>query len=414
MLTFLTGKIFCHRCSDQRALIPPTQIVLHPSGGKKVHSSQTTSLASFHPDPDPDRMLTYVAGETLIAGQGLEERLILAREPLRVCRTCYEALQPLQADLIRNNSNAVRYNWIDPTDIRRLFNSPLAFTLGHEIRKAAYTLNNLLPQPKRRLGAFVPTMEMDDGIKNELQQCRDQCDLGKVGEEEVKIPAILLENAKGIAVLTALKGGFGIAGFEFGTGLVVVRLAENQWSAPNAIGMAGVSWGALIGAQVSDHVFLLMTDEAVNLMLCSKQQVQLGGDVGVAVGPVGRALEGNWGVGGPSAAAIYTYSLSKGLYAGASLDGKVVATRDDVNEKFYGFQVKPQQILNGSIPAPPAAQPLYEALQRCHVYASMGARKTPVSNDTASVAAEYGEFQNTPMGSNSVISALSDITSKQY
>jgi SH3 domain-containing YSC84-like protein 1 len=205
-----------------------------------------------------------------------------------------------------------------------------------------------------------------------------------------------------------------VAGFELGTGLVVVRLGENQWSAPNAIGLAGVCWGALIGAQVSDHVFLLMTDEAVNLMLCSKQQVQLGADVGVAVGPVGRTLEGGWGVGGKGAAPIYTYSLSKGLYAGASLDGKVVVTRDDVNEKFYGYPVQPEHILRGLVPAPPAAQPLYEALQRCHVYASVeqaNRRSVPVpSNDTGSVAAEYGEFQNTPVGVHSVMSTLSDIT----
>jgi hypothetical protein len=163
-----------------------------------------------------------------------------------------------------------------------------------------------------------------------------------------------------------------------------------------------------------------MTDEAVQLMMSSKQQVQLGADVAVAVGPAGRTLEGGWGVGGTAAGAaapIYTYSLSKGLYAGASLDGKVVTTRDDVNERFYGYAVQPEHILNGRVPTPPAAQPLYEALQRCHVYASVdqvnrNMAATALSNDTASVvAAEYGEFQNTPMGVRSVVSSLSDITS---
>jgi hypothetical protein len=61
--------------------------------------------------------------------------------------------------------------------------------------------------------------------------------------------------------------------------------------------------------------------------------------------------------------------LSQGRYAGVSLDGKVVTSRD-VNEKVYGYTVRPEHILNGSVPVPPAAQPLYEALQRCHVYAS--------------------------------------------
>jgi len=95
---------------------------------------------------DPERVLTYTSGtspyrnsmggiDTLLYGRGLEERYKLAREPLRVCDVCFEELKPLQLDLRASNSNAVRYNSIDPTDIKRLFNSPLAFTLGHEIRK---------------------------------------------------------------------------------------------------------------------------------------------------------------------------------------------------------------------------------------------------------------------------------------
>ena len=71
-------------------------------------------------------------------------------------------------------------------------------------------------------------------------------------------------------------------------------------------------------------------------------------------------------------APIYTYSLSKGLYAGISLDGKVIVTRNRVNEKFYGREVTGSQILTGEIPSPPAARPLYDALQRCHVYANNG------------------------------------------
>ena len=69
--------------------------------------------------------------------------------------------------------------------------------------------------------------------------------------------------------------------FEY-KGLVVARLGDHQhWSAPCAIGMAGLSWGALIGAQVSDHVFLLMTDAAVELMFNNDGNLQLGADIGV-------------------------------------------------------------------------------------------------------------------------------------
>ena len=440
------GKIFCHNCSRQKALIPPSAIVLVPKGGKKVSSRQAHNLiagASFSPREDPDRMLTYVAssnsnvgmggdvnamnmsgmstassvggggGDVLLYGKGLEERFQLAREPLRVCRECHLTLQPLQADLQRSNSHAMRFNHIDPTHVKRLFNSPVAFTLGHEVRKAAYTLNNLLPQPKRRLGATMdapsfssPYATATPGIH---QQCQQECSTVSPTMAQLdglRIPAKLLEQAKGIAVLTAVKGGFGLAGFELGTGLVVARLGGGVWSAPSAIGTAGVSWGALLGAQVSDHVFVCMTEEAVEMLMSSNGSVQLGADIGVAVGPVGRALEADYGASPHHVAPIYTYSLSKGLYAGVSLDGKVIVTRHNVNEKFYGRRVAPEEILQGRIPTPPAAQPLYDALTRCQVYvqpnyhatrrSSAASVYTPNANVNTNIITEgmeYGEWE---------------------
>lgn len=422
------GNIFCHKCSDKKALIPPSQIVLSPKGGRKARSDRPPNV-SFTPDPDPDRMLTYVVAPSssaslgsdhaqsppLLYGKGLEERFQLAREPIRVCRSCYVALQPIQEELRLHNSHAMRFNHVDPTHPIRFFNSPLAFTLGHEIRKAAYALNNLLPQPKRRPGAIVPPSNnnnnLDITFQSEIQQCQEQCNgvspnLGDL--DGVRIPATLLERAKGVAVMTVIKGGFGLAGIEFGTGLVVARLPSDngfRWSAPSAIGTAGVAFGALIGAQVSDHVFLLMTDAAVALLYSDKASVQLGADVGVAVGPLGRALEGDWGVDGTSAAPIYTYSLSKGLYAGISLDGKVIVTRDDVNEKFYGCRVSAPEILAGAVPSPPAAQPLYEALQRCHVYASSSSASSVVGKTTSRTMPPLPNDHNYNVGGESSIVA---------
>jgi lipid-binding SYLF domain-containing protein len=429
----LCGKIFCNECSNQRALIPPSSIVLVPKGGKKAKPRSAVDdaiSASFSPDEDPDRMLTYLSSSgdgdggtggsnsnELLYGKGLEERFKLAREPLRVCRRCCGSLQPLQEDLRNSNSNAMRFNHIDPTDPVRLFNSPLAFTLGHEIRKAAYTLNNLLPMPKR-MGAVVsqeryhqdPFAVDSYNSTSELQQCKENCsavspNLGDL--DGVRIPARLLEEAKGVAVMTVCKGGFGLAGVEFGSGLVVARLDADRWSAPSAIGTGGMSWGALVGAQVSDHVFLLMTDAAVEMLFSNDGSVQLGADVGVALGPLGRSLEADFGAAAGSVAPIYTYSLSKGFYAGVSLAGKVIFTRHRVNEKFYGRQVGAREILQGDVPTPPAAQPLYEALTRCHVYAtgslpsnsrtraasaSASANNTRMENNAPNnVAAEYGE-----------------------
>lgn len=119
-----------------------------------------------------------------------------------------------------------------------------------------------------------------------------------------------------------------------------------------------------------------MTDAAVELMFSNNGNIQLGADIGVAVGPVGRSFEADVGASPQSVAPIYTYSLSKGLYAGVSLDGKVLVTRSRVNERFYGQCVSGMEILQGMVPTPPAARPLYDALQRCHVYASGSSRRS--------------------------------------
>ena len=285
----LCGKIFCNDCSSQRAMIPPSSIVLAPKTGKKTTSKQAAEAVSSL-EEDPDRMLTYLRGSAdaneILYGKGLEERFTLARQPLRVCRGCFQKLAPLQEDLRASNSNAMRFNMVDPSSPARLFNSPIAHTLGHEIRKAAYTLNNLLPQPKRMGAVISPrnTNNMDTAMP-EVQACKDTCSgiVPKNHTDGVRVPTHLIEKAKGIAFLTVVKGGFGLAGVEFGSGLVVARMPNGQWSAPSAIGCAGASWGALIGAQVSDHVFFLMTDHAVQMMFSKEGSVQLGADVGVAV-----------------------------------------------------------------------------------------------------------------------------------
>lgn len=312
-------------------------------------------------------------------GHGLEKRMKVAREPLRVCRSCHSHLQHLQEELRNCNSNAVRYNSINPTGARRLLNSPMAFTLGHEVRKAAYTLSNLLPMPKKMElvvnldGGAMSGGEFEDRGGN---YCSDGCTnvAGNLANVDgVKIPARLLERARGVAFLTVVKVGMGFTGFEFGTGLVVCRLPDNTWSAPCAIGTAGISWGALVGLQLSDHVLLLMTDNAVDVLSSNEGSIRLGVDVGVALGPIGRNIEAGLGSGGGvTLAPIYTYSFSKGFYMGASFQGKVLMTRHKVNERFYGQKVEPRVLLKGDIPAPPAAQPLYNELKRCHAYTNAG------------------------------------------
>ncbi|KAL7444474.1 hypothetical protein ACHAXH_008922 [Discostella pseudostelligera] len=484
----LCGKLFCHDCSNTKCLIPPSALVL------KGSDSGGGGPSFFSPsEQGADANISYVSSstsnsysrtqydDTLLYGRGLEQRILAARHPQRTCHSCHAQLAPLQEELCLRNSNAMRYNYIDEGDeLRKICNSPLAFTLGHEVRKAAYALGNLLPgtgggggrSSAGKRGGFVPTSSNyyptsattsewegdyyhNNGDVNEDNQCHipnavaESCktfdpSLRNIDGGMLHIPTKLLNRAKGVAIVTCCKGGLGFAGFEFGTGLVVARRGAgvgvggvdgssaslDDWSAPSAIGIAGFAWGALLGAQVSDHVFLLMTDDAVRLFASEKggKSFQLGADVGVAVGPVGRSAEADFGAGGGGGggydggqhglaargggggivmAPIFTYSLSRGLYAGISLDGRILMTRDRVNEKFYGRSVSPRELLSGQVPIPPAAQPLYDALKRCRIYGDGGSRGNEGSR---SMDEHHGGVGSSTGGSSGFMERLSYTT----
>lgn len=175
-------------------------------------------------------------------------------DPQRVCSSCYEILAPVQATLTCTMANHQKSNPIDSTKcLRRYLNMPFSLTLGSELRKASYSVYNLF--------------ETETIIKDRI------------------IPSKLLARSKGVAFLTVIKGGFGLAG-SMGTGLVIGRLPSGDWSAPSAIGTIGVSWGALIGADITDYIIFLQTIDAVRAF-AGLGQVSIGAGVDVAIGPIG-------------------------------------------------------------------------------------------------------------------------------
>ena len=172
------------------------------------------------------------------------------------------------------------------------------------------------------------------------------------------IPARVLRNAKGVAVLRVLKGGFGVSG-RLGEGVVLARLSGGSWSGPSAIATGGGGFGFQIGGQVTEFVIILNSQAAVNAF-ARGGNVQFGGALSVAAGPVGRTAE----AGVLPVAAIYTYSRSQGLFAGASLEGTLLVAQSDKNASYYGRRVTPRQILGGSVSPPRSARPLIAALSR--------------------------------------------------
>lgn len=175
---------------------------------------------------------------------------------------------------------------------------------------------------------------------------------------EKGIPEAVLRDAKGLAFLSVLKAGFIFSG-QGGWGVVVARTDDGAWSGPSGIATAGAGFGLQIGAQVTDFIIVLNTPEAVDAF-ARGANVSLGADLSAAAGPVGRSL----GADVMPVAAVYTYSRSQGLFAGVSLEGTVIAARDDQNERYYGSKVTPREILSGKVAPPPGAAQLRRDLAR--------------------------------------------------
>ncbi|CAM4645287.1 hypothetical protein PO909_011846 [Leuciscus waleckii] len=173
------------------------------------------------------------------------------------------------------------------------------------------------------------------------------------------IPAHVIAKAQGLAILSVFKAGFMITA-RGGSGIVIARLADGRWSAPSAIGIAGLGGGFEIGLESSDFVIILNQRRAVDAF-SKGGNLTLGGNCTVAVGPLGRNLEAD--VAFRSTAAVYSYCKSRGLYAGVSLVGSYLIERKETNRKFYGQDIRASAILNGDVEPPPEAFDLYTILQ---------------------------------------------------
>ena len=156
------------------------------------------------------------------------------------------------------------------------------------------------------------------------------------------IPKELLDKAEAIAVFPGvLKAAF-IVGGRGGQG-VISRRVKGGWSAPAFFNINGGSFGAQIGAQKTDYVLLIMNQDGVDGLL--KDKVELGGEAGVAAGPVGREAAASTNL--RLDAGILSYSRSKGAFIGAALKGAVISPDNDLNEAIYG--VKADELLKGKI-----------------------------------------------------------------
>ena len=145
------------------------------------------------------------------------------------------------------------------------------------------------------------------------------------------IPKELLDTAEAIAVFPGVIKAAFVVGGRGGQG-VISRRVKGGWSAPAFFNLGGGSFGAQIGAQKTDYVLLIMNESGLNGLL--KDKFELGGEVGIAAGPVGREAAASTN---PRLhAGILSYSRSKGAFIGAALKGAVITPDNDLNEAIYG------------------------------------------------------------------------------
>ncbi|KAH7446818.1 hypothetical protein KP509_01G077600 [Ceratopteris richardii] len=253
------------------------------------------------------------------------------REPQRVCDTCYEKLEPLQDFLIQCVSNAAQIAIHDVTDltcIRGWVNNPLGTSMEEEIYKATNILRMY-----SKIGRLKP---------------------------EQSIPEAILQGAKGLAILTVAKVGMMLT-YKLGTGLIIARREDGNWSPPVAIATCGLGWGLQVGGELIDLIIVLRSQSAVKTF--SKAHLSIGAGLSVSAGPLGRLAEADLHVGNGGAATSYSYSCCQGAFVGVSFEGNVMRARMDTNAQFYGdVYLSPEDILFGLITLPRAAAPLYSAL----------------------------------------------------
>jgi SH3 domain-containing YSC84-like protein 1 len=171
------------------------------------------------------------------------------------------------------------------------------------------------------------------------------------------IPEEVLSNAKCILVVPDLiKGGF-IFGGKHGRGVATCRTSDG-WSAPAFVSVGGGSWGLQIGVEGVDLVMLVMNDQGFQHLLSSK--FQLSGEGSAAAGPVGRHASA--GTDWKMNTQMLTYSRSKGLFAGITLEGAVVQQDDDSTKAIYGKNVKFRNILSGRVSTPRSADAFMKAV----------------------------------------------------
>jgi len=175
----------------------------------------------------------------------------------------------------------------------------------------------------------------------------------------------LLAKARGVIIFPQLlKAGF-LVGGQGGSGVLLGRDPKTgSWTAPAFYTLGAGSIGLQIGAEASEVMLLIMNERALNAMI--NNQVKLGADATIAVGPIGKGVQAATTT--ALSADIYSFARSKGLFGGISIEGAVIAARDSWDRDYYGKAVTAGSIVLRREVEAPAAAGLQQALQRAELH----------------------------------------------
>lgn len=172
-----------------------------------------------------------------------------------------------------------------------------------------------------------------------------------------------------------------------GMGVVIAKLPNGEWSPPSSIGIGGLGGGFNAGAEMVDFLIVLNSRAAVRSFMTAGS-LQLGGNLSLAVGPLGRTGEASAAMNSEmQLSAMFSYSVSRGLYGGVTIEGTVLIERKEANEKVYGGSVTPMQILSGSVEVPQFAVPLVSRIEEV-------TGSVPFNDDESSITEDLDSNEN--------------------
>ena len=200
--------------------------------------------------------------------------------------------------------------------------------------------------------ATAPKLEAQSNAKEEDRLYNSALVVKEAMGMKSRIPQKVLDNAKCVIVIpSVIKGAVGFGG-SYGRGAMSCRGGEDfngPWTYPTMMALEGGSAGLQIGAQATDFVLMVMDERGASAILSGK--FKIGGDAAASAGPLGRDSQANLDI--YMRTTILSYSRSRGLFAGVSLEGSTLRPDNKANEKLYGKKLNARNIvLENAVPPP--------------------------------------------------------------